>query len=214
MIVDLEKFNTTSYGSAQRILCRCDVCGKEKAVIKQSILRTLERNYPKCQPCAARALGVANTGLVRSEQHRRRTGLASRGRTPSQLHIAKAAARFTGSTNPNWIADREEAARRLRAQKELRFLLHNLLKRTGGAKEGATHEVMGYSAIELVEHLEALFEPGMSWKDRGAWHIDHRKSVADFLKEGITDPAIINALSNLRPLWALDNLKKNARSVP
>lgn len=48
----------------------------------------------------------------------------------------------------------------------------------------------------------------MSWDNRGEWHIDHIVPVAVMVRDGITDPAIINALTNLQPLWAKDNLAK------
>ena len=66
----------------------------------------------------------------------------------------------------------------------------------------------GYTADELKLHIESLWLEGMSWDNRSDWHIDHIKSVKSFKDEGITDPKIVNALSNLQPLWAADNLKK------
>jgi hypothetical protein len=79
------------------------------------------------------------------------------------------------------------------------------------AKRLPSKKILGYSAKDLCAHIESQFAPGMSWQNRGAWHIDHIKSVSSFFNEGITDPKIINALSNLRPLWAQDNLNKGAK---
>jgi len=39
----------------------------------------------------------------------------------------------------------------------------------------------------------------MSWDNHGEWHIDHIKPVSKFDKE--TPMSIVNALSNLQPLW-------------
>tara|TARA_R110000772_G_C13143657_1_gene424273 strand:+ start:139 stop:792 length:654 start_codon:yes stop_codon:yes gene_type:complete len=69
----------------------------------------------------------------------------------------------------------------------------------------------GYTAGQLKNHIEGQFTNGMAWDNRNEWHIDHIKPVSAFIKEGITDPAIINALSNLQPLWAKDNLSKGAK---
>ena len=55
--------------------------------------------------------------------------------------------------------------------------------------------------------MELLFLDGMSWNNWGEWHIDHRIPVSKFDKE--TPMSIVNSLSNLRPLWALDNLSKS-----
>lgn len=42
-------------------------------------------------------------------------------------------------------------------------------------------------------------------------HVDHIIPISWFVGNNITDPAIINALSNLRPLWAKENLLKGAK---
>lgn len=88
-----------------------------------------------------------------------------------------------------------------------------IVRRTlaGSEKTATSQKLLGYSAKELHAHLENQFLPGMSWENRSAWHIDHIKPVSAFIAEGITDPKIINALSNLRPLWARDNLVKGAK---
>lgn len=87
-----------------------------------------------------------------------------------------------------------------------RTLLNNTLKRLGTKKESSTIELLGYSALELKNHIEKQFTDGMSWINYGKWHIDHKKPVSLFDKS--EKVAIVNALSNLQPLWALDNLKK------
>ena len=98
-----------------------------------------------------------------------------------------------------------------------RRLLHNTLKKLGQTKEGHTIDLLGYSVLELKEHLESLFTDGMTWDNYGEWHIDHIKPVSSFDKD--TLPNVVNALSNLQPLWATTreingvvnegNLKKN-----
>lgn len=50
--------------------------------------------------------------------------------------------------------------------------------------------------------------PGMTWENRREWHIDHIRPVADFLRCGITDMSVINALSNIQVLWKFDNESK------
>ena len=78
----------------------------------------------------------------------------------------------------------------------------------GRAKQEAVH---GYTYEDLTQHLESQFKDGMSWENRSEWHIDHIKPIKAFLDEGITDPAIINALDNLQPLWAHENRSKGAK---
>lgn len=89
-------------------------------------------------------------------------------------------------------------------------IIHRVIRQTTSKKDGLTIDLLGYTASDLKAHLESLFEPGMSWENRGEWHIDHIKPVVQFIREGVTDPAVINALSNLQPLWAADNLTKGS----
>jgi hypothetical protein len=70
---------------------------------------------------------------------------------------------------------------------------------------------MGYSIEQFRRHLEGLFEPWMNWSNHGLWHVDHVIPVSFLVRAGITDPAAINALRNLRPMRAEKNLRKHAR---
>mgnify|MGYP003667219319 CR=1 FL=1 len=88
-----------------------------------------------------------------------------------------------------------------------RQILADTHKRLGTTKEFTTKKELGYSANELKKHLENLFTDGMSWGNHGEWHIDHIKPVSKFNKE--SKASLVNALSNLQPLWAKDNLSKS-----
>lgn len=81
-----------------------------------------------------------------------------------------------------------------------RSLLRACLLRLKQKKPKHTEDMLGYSALDLKTHLEMLWLPGMSWDNYGDWHIDHIKEVASFDLD--TLPNVVNALSNLRPLWA------------
>jgi len=89
-----------------------------------------------------------------------------------------------------------------------RKMIHRILAKTGKAKLARTFELLGYSREQFEARISALFEPGMEWGNHGEWHIDHIIPVAELVRCGVTDPAKINALSNLRPLWAADNMAK------
>jgi hypothetical protein len=65
-----------------------------------------------------------------------------------------------------------------------------------------------YTWEELRLHLEALFQPGMSWTNFGQWHVDHVRPKALFDPRDPEQARACWALSNLRPLWQLDNLKR------
>jgi len=75
--------------------------------------------------------------------------------------------------------------------------------------------LVGFSAIDLKEHLEKQFVDGMTWDafERGEIHIDHRVpiSVFNFTKPEHADFKKAWALDNLQPMWAKDNLEKGAK---
>lgn len=83
-----------------------------------------------------------------------------------------------------------------------------------GKKNGKSWvEFAGYGTKELKAHLESLFLPGMSWENYGEWHIDHIRPVASFdFKINLEETArACWALSNLQPLWAIDNIRKGKK---
>lgn len=81
-----------------------------------------------------------------------------------------------------------------------RTVLKSSLRRLNTSKQDKTIDLLEYTALELKNHISSLFTEGMSWKNHGEWHIDHIKPVSSFDKE--TSISVVNALSNLRPLWA------------
>lgn len=88
------------------------------------------------------------------------------------------------------------------------------LQRCIGNKYDRTEEVLGYTKEDLVSHIESNFKPGMSWDNYGDWHIDHIVPIVVFIKKGVECPKKINALENLQPLWAIENLSKGDKHEP
>jgi hypothetical protein len=88
-----------------------------------------------------------------------------------------------------------------------RSVLYSTLKRINTPKEGHTISLLGYSALDLKNHIQSLFADGMSWDNHGKWHIDHITAVENFPDDA--DIKEVCALENLQPLWAFENLSKN-----
>lgn len=83
-------------------------------------------------------------------------------------------------------------------------------------KNGRSWEaIVGYTITDLMAHLEKQFLKGMTWDNRGEWHIDHITPLASFTFETTEDPEFKAAwaLTNLRPLWAADNIRKSAKRL-
>lgn len=81
-------------------------------------------------------------------------------------------------------------------------------------KDGKSWEALvGYTASELVVHIDRQFAKGMGWHNMDDWHVDHIIPLASFNYDDPSDPEFKAAwaLTNLRPLWAKDNLRKHAK---
>lgn len=93
----------------------------------------------------------------------------------------------------------------------MRSRIAKVLAKRGAMKSARTEELLGCSLKSFFEHIEAQFLPGMTWQNRHLWHIDHRLPCKNF---DLTDPRqqlVCFHFTNLRPLWAIDNMKKGAR---
>lgn len=95
----------------------------------------------------------------------------------------------------------------------IRQMVHRVLRTK--SKEGSTFELLRYGPQEFRKRIEMQFEPGMTWDNHGeVWEIDHKIPIQQFLNKGEKRPEIINALSNLQPMWVKENRGKNQiRSV-
>ncbi len=111
-----------------------------------------------------------------------------------------------------------------RIRKKPEFVLNNRmtssigkhLRFKGTSKNKRKWEQMvGYTVIDLKQHLENLFTEGMSWDKlmSGDIHIDHmvpknlfKYNIDDL--ENCPEFRYCWSLDNLQPLWAEDNLRK------
>lgn len=86
------------------------------------------------------------------------------------------------------------------------------LSKGGYQKESRTQEMLGCDYEYLKRHLEKQFLKGMSWENRGSgWHIDHIVPLASAkTKEEVI---ALCHFTNLRPMWALENISKGAKQV-
>lgn len=89
--------------------------------------------------------------------------------------------------------------------------VNNSLREGKGGR--SWERLLGFTLADLMAHLEAQFLPGMTWDNRGEWHIDHIRPLCSFSFQTPDDPQFREAwaLTNLQPLWAADNLRKGGR---
>lgn len=89
----------------------------------------------------------------------------------------------------------------------IRSRIHNGLRAIGKLKTMHTEMFIGCSFAELKIHVERQFTKGMTWENRDQWHIDHIIPLSTAKTE--EDVIRLNHYTNLRPLWAKDNLAKS-----
>jgi hypothetical protein len=78
-------------------------------------------------------------------------------------------------------------------------------------------DLVGYTILELKEHLEKQFTEGMTWDNYGlknkGWHVDHKvaKVYHNYTNPRQYDFIRAWSLDNLQPMWGIDNIKKGTK---
>ena len=162
-----------------------------------------------CKSCSnIWAKGRLNVGMKRSVETRALIGLAAKGRKDSIETTLKRSLSHRGLKHYRWNSNRDEQLLKNKLGHFCRKVVERALK--GDPKEGRSFALLGYTPVELRNHLESLFEPWMNWSNwgrgPGTWQIDHIRLLSSFPKG--TTPAVINALSNLRPLSYEQNMAR------
>lgn len=90
--------------------------------------------------------------------------------------------------------------------------LINISITSGGyTKKSRTHEILGCGYEEFHRHIEKQFVKGMCWENRSEWHLDHIVPLASAETE--RDVVLLNHFTNLRPVWAKENIAKADKRV-
>ncbi len=111
-----------------------------------------------------------------------------------------------------WRKNKQATDPHYKVAKSLRDRLYRAIKR-GYKKASPTMTLLGCSTDYLIQHLEAQFQPGMSWDNYGDWHIDHIKAVHEFDLSKPDQQFICFNWQNLRPLWAHENQTRPRKTV-
>ena len=105
-----------------------------------------------------------------------------------------------------------------RLRKNVGTSVANSLRGRGYTKDSSCFDYLDYTLEDLREHLESQFEPWMSWDnwgqittDRRTWNIDHIYPHSKLPYDSMEHPNFKKcwALDNLRPLCAIENIKKS-----
>jgi len=95
----------------------------------------------------------------------------------------------------------------------VRSSLSKSLKKFKLKKENKTFEILDFTLLDLMSHLESQFGERMNWGNYGSyWHLDHIRPVSSFSFKSTDCPEFKEcwSLSNLQPLEASENISKSS----
>ncbi|WCP14494.1 hypothetical protein sphantq_02940 [Sphingobium sp. AntQ-1] len=191
---------------ARKASNRQKVCAPCRKIRQDRISRARKARIKGKEASRLRQYRIENIDYIRSRDSAYRQRVRE-NETPEQREARKQRQRKAVAKN------RTLNPLRHRLQCAMRRRLQSKLSRGSAKEDWAT--ALGYSWAELKIHLERQFLPKMSWENIHLWHIDHIVPDSSFSYESIHDEdfKLCWALSNLRPLWATENIRKQAKRL-
>lgn len=89
----------------------------------------------------------------------------------------------------------------------VRGLIRAKIKSGGFTKKSRAGAILGCEWIAFKEHIERQFTKGMSWGNIREIHLDHIVPLSTAKTEA--DVIALNHFTNIRPMWAVDNMRKH-----
>lgn len=167
--------------------------------------REEQEKKDKEKPKRTRILQTEIDKLTPEEKKERRAEYKRKWNVNNQEKVLK----MRKENNKKTRVQRKEKAKQYRKNNPLVLFTTSTMYRLTTLKASEIINNLPYSQFEFIAHIESLFLKDMSWENRNEWHIDHVIPISVFKAKGIDDINIINALTNLQPLWAVDNLTKS-----
>jgi hypothetical protein len=122
----------------------------------------------------------------------------------------KLKARTRCSKNSEYYKHKRNTNPSYRLASNLRARMYSAFKVSKVKKSNKTEILLGCTIQEARKHIESQFLEGMSWENYSlfTWHIDHIKPVNTFDLTDTEQQKQCFHYTNLRPLWAKDNLSR------
>jgi hypothetical protein len=95
----------------------------------------------------------------------------------------------------------------LKAASRVRKKTCKILKTMRMSRSLSASKVLGIDIARFKSFIESQFANEMNWDNIGKWHIDHFIPMAT--AKTTKDINRLSHYSNLRPMWAIDNLRKS-----
>ena len=109
--------------------------------------------------------------------------------------------------NNQWKNNKRKTDGFYRMKINLRHRLRDYL--IGESRGKRTKDIVGLDKVEFKLYIQSKFVEGMSWDNYGKWHLDHIKPLCQ--AKDNEEALLLNHYTNLQPLWAEDNLRKNRK---
>ena len=166
-----------------------------------------------CSNAAERAAYAANLNGKRDRLQlvgrQRRLVHADRLNQQKRVYVAANRAKVTQRQN-DWSKAKLRADPVFALKKRIRSLVSNSFLSVGSRKNKETQQILGCTFEQFMTHIERQFTKGMSWERMGGEiHIDHILPLAT--AKDAHDVLALNHFTNLRPMWATENISKGAQ---
>ena len=196
-LLDISEFATKKYtqksGLVESFRSRCKVCERKRDRERHALLYT-DPEYRKKKLAKKRAY-----------RHRKKLGIKL-PRPPRQTYEERKAKlrkyqRKRRQNDPNY-----------RIRCSLRSQMWGFLK--GKIKKSRMRKLVGISAEEFRQHIEAQFLEGMTWDNYGQWHIDHIVPCESFDLTDAEKQRECFHYTNVQALWGQENESKGSTITP
>lgn len=114
---------------------------------------------------------------------------------------------------PAWNSKNLSKEHKILRNRLSRRLRHAMRRRNLTKSNLHVFNVLGFTVEQLKTHIETRFQPGMTWDNYGEWHVDHIVPDSWFQYDSMDSELFKKswALSNLQPMWRIENISKNNR---
>ncbi len=178
---------------------------KKKAALEQ------QRRWRKRNPDRVRA----SMQKWRDKNPEKRRQIEKKWRDANKPTVAAAYKRWLQSKGLQHLRQKRISNPQVAAAGSLRLRMRMAIQAARAGKTSSSQDMLGAPMGVVLTHIEKQFQRGMNWGNWGktGWHVDHIIPCAAF---DLTDPQQQRRCfhyTNLRPVWASENLSKNARII-
>lgn len=178
----------------------CKVCKKEYYVKNKERILTNQKIYRDSNP--------EKVSEKNRRYHKNNPDYYKIWNRKNPDKVKKKVKKWVGK-NPTYFIDKYHNDMLYRVKVNMRNRLNTFIGLNGMEKSKSTFDVVGCDPQFLKEYLEKQFKGGMSWENRGDWHIDHIIPLSSANNED--EVYELCHYSNLQPLWAEENLSKGSK---